>query len=338
MSKKILFQSLLKFRDQIKDGTAKVQDIITDYFNQTGKSVTEEERAIILNEFAKDAPANITPLKSRAFDEIDETAEGFDPDYMKGTSDTDVTAGEIKTSYKPVTGKINYPQVEKLLGVKLRGDESFDELLEIERQSKESKQGIGSLFKKGEGAAFEKIDDRDEVAEFIRNMRGAGIKNPDIRGVFKEFGTDIEGGKRAATTLARAADMGADTKVKQELLSELHEMKMDKGPRFFQEEYMGFDDFISAVEAKKIEVNNAIVDDLEAMGVADEDVMRIMGMARESNRGRFYVSGEEFVDIIKDELEFNNINYNVDFYKNYFRELESLMRKPKPRFMYGGVV
>ena len=314
------------------------KDIITDYFNQTGKSVTEEERAIILNEFAKDAPANITPLKSRAFDEIDETAEGFDPDYMKGTSDTDVTAGEIKTSYKPVTGKINYPQVEKLLGVKLRGDESFDELLEIERQSKESKQGIGSLFKKGEGAAFEKIDDRDEVAEFIRNMRGAGIKNPDIRGVFKEFGTDIEGGKRAATTLARAADMGADTKVKQELLSELDEMKMDKGPRFFQEEYMGFDDFISAVEAKKIEVNNAIVDDLEAMGVADEDVMRIMGMARESNRGRFYVSGEEFVDIIKDELEFNNINYNVDFYKNYFRELESLMRKPKPRFMYGGVV
>ena len=39
---------------------------------------------------------------------------------------------------------------------------------------------------------------------------------------------------------ARAADMKADTKVKQELLSELDEMKMDKGPRFFQEEFMGF--------------------------------------------------------------------------------------------------
>jgi len=338
MSKKILFQSLLKFRDQIKDGTAKVQDIITDYFNQTGKSVTEEERAIILNEFAKDAPANITPLKSRAFDEIDETAEGFDPDYMKGTSDTDVTAGEIKTSYKPVTGKINYPQVEKLLGVKLRGDESFDELLEIERQSKESKQGIGSLFKKGEGAAFEKIDDRDEVAEFIRNMRGAGIKNPDIRGVFKEFGTDIEGGKRAATTLARAADMGADTKVKQELLSELDEMKMDKGPRFFQEEYMGFDDFISAIDAKKIEVNNAIVDDLEAMGVPDEKISDIMGIARRQKDSNFYTSGEEFVDIIKNELEFNDINYDVEFYKKYFEEIESLMRKPEPRFLFGGAV
>ena len=327
MSKKILFQSLLKFRDQIKDGTAKVQDIITDYFNQTGKSVTDDERAFILDEFAKDAPDNITPLKS-------DDAEG------------------VTTTFKPVTGKINYPEMEKFLGVKLRGDESFDELLEIE---KSRKQGLGSLFPKGKGDVFEKLDDRDEVAEFVRKMRGAGIKNEDIRKVFKDnppyrkssafYGQDkdkmildLEPGKRAATTLARAADMNADTAIKQELLSELDEMKMDRGPRFFQEEYMGYDDFMKAIEAKKIEVNNAIVDDLEAMGVADEDVMRIMGMARESNRGRFYVSGEEFVDIIKEELEFNDINYNVDFYKNYFRELESLMRKPKPRFMYGGVV
>ena len=169
-------------------------------------------------------------------------------------------------------------------------------------------------------------------------MRKEGIANPDIKGVFKEFGTDIEGGKRAATTLARAADMKADTKVKQELLSELDEMKMDKGPRFFQEEFMGFDDFRSAEDAKKIEVNNAIVDDLEAMGVEDDTVMFIMGRAREINKKPFYTSGEDFVDIIKDELEFQGIDYDVEFYKNYFRELTGLMRKPKPRFMYGGVV
>jgi len=309
MSKKILFQSLLKFRDQIKDGTAKVQDIITDYFNQTGKSVTDEERAIILNEFAKDAPDNITPLKS-------DDAEG------------------ITTTFKPVTGKINYPEMEKFLGVKLRGDESFDELLEIEKSTKESRQGIGSLFEKDKDG----FDDRGEVAEFVRKMRGAGIKNPDIRGVFKEFGTDIEGGKRAATTLARAADMGADTAKKQELLSELDEMKMDKGPRFFQEEYMGYDNFGAAMDAKKIEVNNAIVDDLEAKGVSDEDIMFIMGRAREINKKPFYTSGEEFVDIIKEELDFQGIDYDVEFYKKYFRELESLLRKPEPRFMYGGVV
>jgi hypothetical protein len=62
---------------------------------------------------------------------IDETVEGFDPDYMKGTSDTDVTAGEMK-------GRINYPLMEKQLGVKLRGDETFDELLEIEKNTKET--------------------------------------------------------------------------------------------------------------------------------------------------------------------------------------------------------
>ena len=323
MSKKILFQSLLKFRDQIKDGTAKVQDIITDYFNQTGKSVTEEERAIILNEFAKDAPDNITPLKS-------DDAEG------------------VTTTFKPVTGKINYPEMEKFLGVKLRGDESFDELLEIEKTVKESKtgfgtsgesQGIGSLFPKGERGEIFDIDNskRDEVAEFVRNKRKEGIANPDIKGVFKEFGTDIEGGKRAATTLARAADMKADTKVNQEVLSELDEMKMDKGPRFFQEEFMGFDDFRSAEDAKKIEVNNAIVDDLEKMGVEDDTVMFIMGRAREINKKPFYTSGEDFVDIIKDELEFQGIDYDVEFYKNYFRELTGLMRKPEPRFMYGGL-
>ena len=291
MSQRILLQTLLKFRDRIKDGSAKVQDIITDYFNQTGKSVTEEDRAIILDEFAKEAPDNIAPLKS-------DDAEG------------------VTTTFKPVTGKINYPEMEKFLGVKLRGDESFDELLEIEKSTKESRQGIGSLFEKDKDG----FDDRGEVAEFVRNMRKEGIANPDIKGVFKEFGTDIEGGKRAATTLARAADMKADTKIKQELLSELDEMKMDKGPRFFQEEYMGFDDFRSAEDAKKIEVNNAIVDDLEAMGVEDDTVMFIMGRAREINKKPFYTSGEDFVDIIKDELEFQGIDYDVEFYKNYFRE------------------
>jgi hypothetical protein len=47
---------------------------------------------------------------------------------------------------------------------------------------------------------------------------------------------------------------------------------------------------------------------------------------------------QDFVDIIKDELEFQGIDYDVEFYKNYFRELTGLMRKPEPRFMYGGVV
>jgi hypothetical protein len=190
----------------------------------------------------------------------------------------------------------------------------------------------------------------------MKAMREAGIKNEDIKKVIKEETfferqpaqrgnpdapkevVNLGQGKRAATTLARAADMKADTKVKQELLSELDEMKFDKGPRFFQEEYMGYDDFISAVEAKKIEVNNAIVDDLEAMGVPDEKISDIMGIARRQRDSNFYTSGEEFVDVIKEELDFNDIKYDVEFYKNYFKELESLLRKPEPRFEYGGMV
>ena len=334
MANRLLLQSIVKFRDQIKDGSAKVFDIVQDYFNKTGKTVTEEERALILNEFAKDAPSNVQPLKSRVFDEVDETVEGFDPDYMRGTSDTDTTAGEVR-------GKINYPKMEEQLGVKLRGNETFDELLEIEKNTKESQQGLASLFPRGRpGEIFDAdTSKRDDVADFVKKMRKEGIANKDIKGVFKEFGTDIEGGKRAATTLARAADMGADTKIKQELLSELDEMKFDRGPRFFQEEYMGYDNFRSAVENTKIRVNNAIADDLELMGVSDEVVTSIMGRARETANRPNYTSGEEFIDIIKDELEFNDItNYDLEFYKKYFKELESLMRKPKPRFEYGGMV
>ena len=218
--------------------------------------------------------------------------------------------------------------------------------------------GLGSLFPKGKpGSIFDqKNTNREEVAEFIRKMRGAGIKNEDIQKVIKEETfferqpgrrgdpdapkevVNLGQGKRAATTLARAADMKADTARKQELLSELDEMKMDNGPRFFQEEYMGYDNFKSAMDAKKIEVNNAIVDDLEKRGVDDEAITYIMGRAREINKKPFYTSGEEFIDIIKEELELEKIGYDLEFYKKYFEELESLLRKPEPRFEYGGVV
>ena len=322
MANRLLLQSIVKFRDQIKDGTAKVFDIVQDYFNKTGKTVTEEERALILSEFAKDAPSNVTTLEGVDIAETILPMRG--PNVQK--------AGEMSDT--PVTDKIM-----KDRDVELRGDETFGELIEKLGPAKE--EGLASLFPRGRPGEIFDVDTskRDEVAEFVKKMRKEGIANKDIKGVFKEFGTDIEGGKRAATTLARAADMKADTKIKQELLSELDEMKFDRGPRFFQEEYMGYDNFRTAVENTKARVNNAIADDLELMGVSDEVVTSIMGRARETANRPNYTSGEDFIDIIKDELEFNDItNYDLEFYKNYFRELESLMRKPKPRFEYGGMV
>ena len=343
MSRRLLLQSILKFREGIKSGAAKVQDIVEDYFKSSGKSVTDEDRAIIMNEFAEIAPSNVQPLKSRVFDEIDETVEGFDPDYMRGTSDTDITAGELKKrgpnvqkagemSDTPVTDKIM-----KDRDVELRGDESFGEILE---KFKTKEEGLGSLFPKGKPGEIFDVDNsrREEVATFIKDMRKAGIKNKDIKDTFKLTGTDIEQGKRAATTLARAADMGADTKGKQELLSEFDEMKMDKGPRFFQEEYMGYDSFSDAIRAKASEINNAIVDDLDKLGVDDETVTRIVSSARDVMNRNPFAGPDEMLASIKQDLEFENIKYDVTFFENLLNEYRKLMRKPEPRFEYGGMV
>ena len=339
MSAKLLGQILLKSRAGIEKGVLRIQDIVERYRNAGGGELSTEDQAFLLKQFNEMAPEAGSP-----FSNVEEVFFGPGDTRLGGKKRGPNVQKAGEMSDTPVTDDI-----EETLGVKLRGDESFGELMEklegspnktlqkaFDKANKE--EGIGSLFPKGKGAIFEKIDDRDDVADFVKKMRKEGIANKDIKGVFKEFGTDIEGGKRAATTLARAADMGADTKIKQELLSELDEMKFDRGPRFFQEEYMGYDDFISAVEAKKIEVNNAIVDDLEAMGVPDEKISDIMGIARRQRDSNFYTSGEEFVDVIKEELDFNDIKYDVEFYKNYFKELESLLRKPEPRFEYGGMV
>jgi len=312
MSRRLLLQSILKFREGIKSGTAKVQDIVEDYFKSSGKSVTDEDRAIIMNEFAESAPSN-----------VEEVFFGSgDPRFYKPKSET------------PFTDQIR----KENPGVEITGKESFGELMEKLGPKEEGIMTIKERFKDSPGI------DRREAAEFAKKMREAGIKNKDVKDIlinkskFPGGYLDLEQGKRAATTLARAADMKADTAIKQELLSELDEMKLDRSPRFFKEEFMGYDDFRSAEDAKKIEVNNAIVDDLEKMGVEDDIVMFIMGRAREINKKPFYTSGEDFVDIIKEELDFQGIDYDVEFYKNYFRELKDLMRTTEPRFMYGGAV
>jgi hypothetical protein len=329
MANRLLLQSIVKFRDQIKDGSAKVFDIVQDYFNKTGKTVTEEERALILNEFAKDAPSNVQPLKSRVFDEIDETAEGFDPDYMRGTEETDVTAGELR-------GRINYPLMEKQLGVKLRGNETFDELLEIEKNTKE--EGIGSLFPKD----IDGFDDRGEVAEFVKKMRGAGISNKDIKGVFKKSGTDLAQGKKAATTLARAADMNADTAIKQEALADLDDDIANYGPNWwkglgYNDGPMGYESYGEMSRAMIGRINNGIVDDLEKAGV-DEEKVNFIFRNLSDVRDRLQNDPKAFVQKVADELEFEDIDYDLTFWNKYVDEIMSRIQKPEPRFEYGGMV
>jgi hypothetical protein len=63
MANKIFLQTILKFRDQIKDGTARITDVIDDYLTTSGKAPTEEESAILLKEFQDNAPSNVTTLE-----------------------------------------------------------------------------------------------------------------------------------------------------------------------------------------------------------------------------------------------------------------------------------
>jgi hypothetical protein len=314
MANRILLQTLLRFSDDIKSGAAKVQDVVTDYFNQTGKSVTDEERGIILKEFQDNAPSNVTTL------------EGVDPVEtimpMGGASDTPFTD----------TVRAENP------GVEIRGDETFGEL--TEKLGKPKDQGLGSLYPKGEpGQIFDiQNDKRMEVAEFMKAMRAAGIKNEDVMNVAKN--PDIAEGKRAATSLARAADMAADTTVKQELLSTLDDDIANFGPDWwkgmgYNEGPMGRESVGNLLESMTTDINNGIIDDLIAQGVDEDKAFEVM---RAFNREALKFDPKGFIRKTAEELEFNDIKYDMTFWDNYVDEILTRIQKPEPRFAHGGLV
>ena len=216
------------------------------------------------------------------------------------------------------------------------GNTEFDEILDAEFKKafgkKESKEGLGSLYPKG--GISEEIK-RDDLAGFMKAMRGAGIKNEDVMDVAKI--TDVAQGKRAATTLARAADMGADTKIKQEFLSDLDETIMDKSPRFFQEEYHGYESFDALLKNKGIEVRNAIFDDLEELGVDEKTLTRILSYGNDVAR-KNPNSPEAYLEAIKQDIELNDIKYDMSFWENYISKILELSSKGQPRFAGGGLV
>jgi hypothetical protein len=234
--------------------------------------------------------------------------------------------------------------------VEIRGDEDFGEL--IEKLGKSKEEGIGSLFPKDKDG----FDDRGEVAEFVRKMRGAGIKNEDIRKIFKDnppyrksrslfsdkMVLDLEPGKKAATTLARAADMSADTKIKQELLADLDDDIATFGPKWWRGEGlsdgpMGFDSYSQATSNVVTKINNGIVDDLERAGVDEEKVNFIFRNLADT-RDRLKNDPKAFVQKVADELEFEEIDYDLTFWNKYVDEIMSRIQPPKSRFMFGGVV
>ena len=358
MANKLLLRILVAARPGIQAGKLKMQDIVSEYFKQTGgKTIDPGERTIIENEFIEFAPSNVTT-----------------PDAFKGF----LNEGEIvdQASTKPTIAqdKINYKWVEDKLGVKLRGDETFDEILELEK----GQQGIGSMipkeyfgYNRGKGGEFTKIpspvymDDiiaserpmdtsriknwsqRDDYAKFIKKMRGEQFENPTIRKIVKDSGGDIGDGKRAATTVARAAEMVADTKVKQEMLSNLDEMKLDKGPRWWKgdEAYdniegpMGADTRGDMTKRLNDKVYYGVMEDLDNMLGEEKSYEVLRNLGSFSGGRRQYINDPDaFVQAIKEELEFSDIKYDMTFWENYVNEIMQLTTPEMPRFRYGGLV
>ena len=264
--------------------------------------------------------------------------------------------------------------MEKQLGVKLRGDETFEELLEIEK----SGQGIGSMipkeyygYNRGKGGQYTKIpspvymDDiiaserpmdtsriknwsqRDDYAKFIRKMRGEEFENPTIRKIVTESGGNIGEGKRAATSVARAAEMVADTKIKQEVLSDLDEMKLDKGPRWWKgdDRYeniggpMGADTRADMTKRLNDKVYYGVMEDLDNMLGEEKsyEVLRNLG-SFSGNRRQYINDPDAFVQAIKEELEFRDVKYDMTFWENYVDEIMQLTTPEVSMFRYGGLV
>ena len=313
MATKQLLQILLKSREGIQSGVTKVQDIVTEYLTSTGaKTISPDERYTINKEFSELAPSNVVG-------DIFGDFQGLQDDAADAITDT------------PVTNKIR----QQNPGVEIRGDETFGEL--TEKLGKPKDQGLGSLYPRGEpGEIFDiQNDKRREVAEFMKAMRDAGIKNQDVMNTAKI--TDVAQGKRAATTLARAADMGADTKIKQELLGTLDEDIATNSPRFFQDEYMGYDSMGNLLDNISTTVNNGIYDDLIEQGVPEDKVEEIFKYISRI-RDNVKYDPKALLRKIAEDVEMEDIKYDTTFWNNYIDEILTRIQKPEPRFAQGGLV
>lgn len=209
---------------------------------------------------------------------------------------------------------------------------------------------IGANEKSIDFGNYKNKKDRSEYAEFVRKMRNEGIRNKDIKNIASTTG-DITEGKRAATTLARANDMSADTKIKQGFLSDLDEMKADRGPRYFQGDDvggpMGYDSYGEFLNSKGAEIVNAIEEDLIIKGVPEEKAEELLRYVRDLRRestsplkndlkGLVDKIGDDLGDALdNEEIKFF---YDTTFWRKYVDEILRLSQKPEPRFAAGGLV
>ena len=91
-----------------------------------------------MSELAKLTSKNVDDIKLGIASKTKKTKDPVDP-VLQELEDRAKPFKEFEARDKTRSGKINYNVMEDFLGTKLRGDESFDELLEIERKAKAKK-------------------------------------------------------------------------------------------------------------------------------------------------------------------------------------------------------
>ncbi len=408
MANRILLQTLLRFRDKIKTGAANFMDIAADYQKQTGKFLSEQDKAVALKEINEIAPSNVEEVDfssdflftDKAKSKIpftDETAEQVSTIDNKNF-DMDTFRAGLEQSYRETVAKTlkelqeaspaekskmikeiinrkglyrSFDQVDISKLLKSVDDSQLQDFVKVQAQKPTTlkpKRYLGytedgrpiesPVYADDIGANEKSIDfgnyknkkDRSEYAQFVRKMRNEGIRNKQIKDIASTTG-DIAEGKRAATTLARANDMAADTKIKQGFLSDLDEMKADRGPRYFQGDDvggpMGYDSYGEFLDSKGAEIINAIEEDLITKGVPEEKAEELLRYVRDLRRestsplkndlkGLVDKIGEDLGDALDNEEI--KIFYSTRFWNKYVDEILKLTQKPEPRFADGGLV
>ena len=92
----------------------------------------------LMSELAKLTSKNVDDIKLGIASKTKKTKDPVDP-VLQEMEDKAKPFKEFEARDKTRSGKINYEVMENFLGTKLRGNESFDELLEIERKAKGKK-------------------------------------------------------------------------------------------------------------------------------------------------------------------------------------------------------
>ena len=175
----------------------------------------------------------------------------------------------------------------------------------------------------------------------IINQGLAALYNPqEIIDLENKFGSQYGVQNTASGPASDARHMAADTKVKQELLSTLDDDIANYGPDWwkgmgYNEGPMGRESVGNLLESMTTDINNGVIDDLIAQGIDEDKAFEIM---RDIGRDRLKFDPKAFISKVKDELEFNDVKYDMTFWDNYVDEILTRIQKPEPRFAHGGLV